>query len=58
MLDRIICEYRKLLDLIEEEKQMFYNSVQGELSDNYNKVLSQEYKKIEKQIISFKNFNQ
>ena len=50
MLEEIVSEYRKLLGLIEEEKQEFEASVQGELNDKYKGILSQEYEKIKNQI--------
>ncbi len=47
-MEEIISEYRKLLDLIDEEKALIANSLQGELLEIYRDILTKERDEIER----------
>lgn len=47
-MDEIISEYRKLLELLDEEKDKIARSMQGELMEIYREILQKEREKVEK----------
>lgn len=47
-MGEIISEYRKLLELIDEEKVMVSKGLQGELLDMYRNILLKEKNEIER----------
>ncbi len=49
-MDEIISEYRKLLELLDEEKESIVRSMQGELMEIYREILQKERENVEKNI--------
>lgn len=47
-MEEIISEYKKLLELIDEENVLIAKGLQGELLEMYRNILAQEKDEIEK----------